>query len=137
MANSNRQTEIVRTWIENTEASDDAFLVKRLVRSAPEIGWLTILDILRQTDGEAHLKSLAVELKLLIVNHGAVFLERIEVEASRNFRFKNCLSMVFSHTGAQIQEELRDRLTLAAGIPIGTMPPKLLESSKLFPVGFE
>jgi len=84
-----------------------------LVKFAPELAFEVILALLSQTENEDVLENLAAgPLEDLIRIHGKNFIQRIEVEASENSKFKDLLSGVWQvgdpEVWSRIEQLLKD-----------------------------
>jgi len=84
-----------------------------LVKFAPELAFEVILALLSQTENEDVLENLAAgPFEDLIRIHGKNFIQRIEVEASENSKFKDLLSGVWQvgdpEVWSRIEQLLKD-----------------------------
>jgi len=116
---------LIEAWLANADASKRAHHVDRLARYVPEWGWQTILAILELPDSQSHLESLAHPVRLLIAQFGPTFIERIEAEAAINPPFRRCLAELHSDPVFGIPPQLWQRLSDAAGVPIGPIAPHM------------
>ena len=114
---------IVDTWLRNAGAHDHAMNVERFARYAPELGWTSILAVLELPGARQHLWLLERPLCMLISQYRESFIDRIEVEAVTSPAFRDCLGRVQPDPVFRIPEPLWERLTHAAGKPIGPMSP--------------
>lgn len=89
----------------------------KLLDRDPEETWTRILEMLRRSDGDAMIASVAAgPLDDFIVRYGWPFLDRIEKEAGTNPKFRRALVGVWGET--RMSEELVRRLqALVEGEP--------------------
>jgi hypothetical protein len=88
-----------------------------LIHDDPPEAWLLILELVRKAPDEAVLGTIAAgELEEFVVAHAEGFIDRIEVEARRNHRFREALAGVWI-TG--LRSDLFDRIERAAGVRLG------------------
>ena len=84
---------------------DGSFIVDRLARENPELGWAIILAILERIDAEPSSRLFQVlaagPLEDLLSSHGDAVIERVEVEAKRNPRFRLLLGGVWQNAMPQ------------------------------------
>jgi len=115
----------IAAWLVNSSKSARAGLLERLPRYAPELGWRAILSVLRRPESERHLDELARCLKWLVVQRGGAFIDRLEAESARSPRFRTCLGRMRADPGSPIPDALWDRLSQAAGTPVGPVSPSM------------
>ena len=93
-----------RRQLEASESPDDegSFVVDRLAREEPEVGWSVILAILERIDAEPSSRLFQVlaagPLEDLLSHHGSALVDRVEAEAQRNPRFNLLLGGVWQNT---------------------------------------
>jgi hypothetical protein len=116
---------LVDTWLRHAGAHDHAMAVERFARYAPELGWASILAVLELPGARPHLWLLERQLCMLISQYGEAFIDRIEVEAVTSPAFRECLGHVHPDPVFRIPEHLWERLTRAAGKPIGPMSARI------------
>ena len=73
----------------------------------PEPYWQAILEVLRRNPGEQVLSMLSAgPLEDLIDNHGPEIIDRIELEAKKNPKFRSLLSEVWESSTSEIWERI-------------------------------
>ena len=116
---------VVRDWLRQADAAENAHAVQRYARHAPELGWRCILAVLELPDGFARRTDLAHELAVLVACHGARFIDRIRAEAAASAPFRACLAEVRSEPPFTVPESLWAALSAARGKPFGEMAPHM------------
>lgn len=106
---------LVADWIryhaENRKGSDPLFAaweeVGELVSSHPEDGWTVILELIEAAPDDQVLANVAAgPLEDLLVRWPDQFLDRTEVQARRDAKFRRCLTGVWG-----LSAPVRERLT--------------------------
>jgi len=117
---------LVAAWLRHCDSHDHAMNVEQYARHTPELGWASILAVLELPHARPYLSALEWPLRMLISQNGPSFIERIEIEAVTSSAFRECLGHVQPDPVFSIPESLWDRLTNAAGKPIGPMAPHMV-----------
>ena len=107
-------TLLVQTWIvyhTDTKANSELFWaweqVNEAVQNSPEEGWPLILALVDSAPNDPILANVAAgPLEDLIVQHGEQFIERIEVMARQNAKFRKSL------TGAWCEGDIPNEIYL-------------------------
>ena len=98
--------------------------VEQSCKYFPEIGWLVILELVRQAPSDEILEQIAgtrEPLETLISKHGTAFIDRVEAEARSNPIFTKCLRML-DIASNRIRPELWNRLADASGLKLRVRP---------------
>lgn len=115
---------LVEMWLAHNEVFTVSDHLEQACKHFPEVGWLAILELVRQAPSDEALSTIAMTrgpLETLIARHGASFITRIAAEARANARFKECLGhvQIFSN---RIQPTLWDSLAEATGRELRVHP---------------
>ena len=77
-----------------------------LVRRDPEAGWVLILELIAAAENDELLANVAAgPLEDLLVHDAEKFIERIELEARRDQKFRRCLTGVWG-----LSNSIRERI---------------------------
>jgi hypothetical protein len=83
------------------------------IETEPERAWLFILLLIERAPSEHALQCIAAgPLEDLLVQHGAIFIDRVEHSAQTDQRFKRCLGNVWGHIG--LNPEIHRRVKAAS-----------------------
>jgi hypothetical protein len=87
------EDDIAEGWIAAQEQWWAWEAMDRACRSEPELAWKLIATVLSRTESEKIVENLgAGPLEDLLANHGDKFIDRAESLASRDLKFRQCLS---------------------------------------------
>lgn len=109
-----RTEKIITSWVvyQTTKWADRK--LGNLVNTEPELAWPLILDLIEKAESVQALADIAAgPLENLLVKHGEKFIERIEMIASKNKRFRLCLSGVWGWSA--ISDDIGKRFDDALG----------------------
>lgn len=133
---SDRLERVVSDWLEyhrfheaagdyehKTDIGDDKFwAIAALIDAArddPDFCWQAICQLLQKADSEIQLANIAAgPLEDLLAEHGAAYIEQIEIQANRDARFRELLGGVWQNAiPAEIWERIRASVTRARRNP--------------------